>query len=212
MLSWRMASEAESSAETAHIYSRPRRNPLSDLWLFTANFIKHPSMVGGLLPSSPFLVDEVLKQVDWSQAKVIVEYGPGIGSFTKRVLQRMRPDARLIAFEINPDFVKFLQESVQDPRFRLVNRSACEVDAVLKELGYDAADYVISGIPFSVLPHALRDSIVRKTYSVLRPQGSFLVYQVSSAVLPYLERVFGTVAKDFELLNFFPMRVFYCAR
>lgn len=208
-----MASEAGSGEETVvNACEQPGRKPWADLWLFVANFLKHPSMVGGLLPSSPFLVDEVLKQVDWSKARVIVEYGPGIGSFTKRVIERMSPDAKLIALEINPDFIRFLRDSVQDPRFRLVERSASEVDTVLKELGYDGADCVISGIPFSVLPHALRDSIVRKTHAILRPQGSFLVYQVSSAVLPYLERVFGKVAKNFELLNFFPMRVFSCAR
>jgi phospholipid N-methyltransferase len=73
-------------------------------------------------------------------------------------------------------------------------------------------DYVISGIPFKTLPHELRDVIVRKTHSVLRPNGGFLVYQLSGAVLPYLENVFGNVSRDFALLNIVPARLFYCAR
>lgn len=197
---------------TQHVATRHPRRRMSDLLLFALNFLKHPSMVGGLLPSSPFLVEEVLKQVDWSRAKVIVEYGPGVGSFTSRMLEKMSPDARLIAFEINPDFIKRLNGQIRDSRFKLVNRSASEVDSVLKGLGLEGADYVISGIPFSVLPHELRAKIVRRTHAVLRPQGRFLVYQVSGAVLPYLEKVFGSVARDFELLNFTPMRMFYCAR
>ena len=36
-----------------------------------------------------------------------VEYGPGVGTFTTKILERMRPDATLIAFEINPDFIKY---------------------------------------------------------------------------------------------------------
>lgn len=169
-------------------------------------------MVGWVLPSSPFLVDEVLKRVDWERAKVIVEYGPGVGAFTTKVLQRMRPDATLIALEVNPEFFQFLNGSLRDSRLKLINESATEIDAVLARLGFTHADTVISGIPFKTLAPGLRDIIVRKTYSVLRPKGSFLVYQFSNSVLPYLERVFGDVSSDFELLNIIPARLFCCAR
>ena len=184
----------------------------AQLFLFARNFLKHPDMVGWMLPSSSFLVNEVLKQVDWDSARVIVEYGPGVGTFTTKLLERMRPDATLIALELNPEFYSFLNGSLRDPRLRLVNESATEIEAVLKRLGFAHADYVISGIPFKTLPHRLRDVIVRKTHSILRPRGSFLVYQLSSVVLPYLENVFGNVRRDVELLNIIPARMFYCAR
>ncbi len=190
-------------------------NPAWVAWrllLFARNFLRHPNMVGWMLPSSPFLVDEVLRQVDWNRARVIVEYGPGIGTFTVEVLARMHRGATLIALETNADFFQFLNQSLRDPRLRLVHESATEVDAVLERLGYAQADCVISGIPFKTLPHTLRDTIVRKTHSVLRPKGSFLVYQLSSVVLPYLEKVFGKVSRDIELLNIVPARLFYCAR
>ena len=57
-------------------------------------------MLGSLIPSSRFLVNDVLNQVDWDKARVIVEYGPGVGGITAEILRRMRPDARLIAIEI----------------------------------------------------------------------------------------------------------------
>jgi phospholipid N-methyltransferase len=193
-------------------FASKRPGRASQLLLFARNFVKHPNMVGWMLPSSPFVVDSVLRQVDWQAARVIVEYGPGVGTFTTRVLERMRPDATLIALETNPDFVQFLNGSLRDPRLRLVQESAAEIDAVLLQLGFPHADYVISGIPFKTMPEALRDTIVRKTHSVLRPNGSFLVYQLSSVVLPYLERVFGAVSQDTELLNIMPARLFYCAR
>src|SRR5882762_10164053 len=109
----------------------------SQFFLFARNFVKYPNMVGWMLPSSPFVVDAVLKQVDWDKARVIVEYGPGVGTFTTRVLERMKADATLIAFEINPDFCHFLSDSVRDPRLRLVQESATEVQAVLARLGFD---------------------------------------------------------------------------
>src|SRR5215510_4260621 len=125
----------------------------SQFFLFACNFVKHPNMVGWMLPSSPFVVDAVLEQVDWEKARVIVEYGPGVGTFTTKVLKRMRPDATLIALEINSDFCRFLSDSFDDPRLHLVQESATEVQGVLTRLGFNHADCVISGIPFKTLPH-----------------------------------------------------------
>jgi len=184
----------------------------SELLLFARNFVKYPNMVGWMLPSSPFVVDAVLKQVDWDRARVIVEYGPGVGTFTTKVLKQMRPDGTLIALEINSDFCRFLSDSVHDPRLHLVQESATEVQGVLTRLGFNHADCVISGIPFKTIPHGLRDTIVRNTHSALKPDGSFLVYQLSSVVLPYLEQVFTKVSRDSSLLSFLPAQMFYCAR
>ena len=58
-------------------------------------------MLGSLIPSSRFLVNDVLNQVDWDKARVIVEYGPGVGTITQEILKRMRPDAVLLALELN---------------------------------------------------------------------------------------------------------------
>src|SRR2546425_1601054 len=109
-------------------------NGFGRFMLFARNFLKHPNMVGWMLPSSPFLVEEVLKQVDWQNARTIVEYGPGVGTFITEVLARMRPDATLVAFETNHEFFDFLAGSLKDPRLRLVNESATEVDGVLARL------------------------------------------------------------------------------
>ena len=169
-------------------------------------------MIGWMFPSSPFVVEEVLKQVDFENARVIVEFGPGLGTFTHDILQRMRPDATLVAFETNNEFCKYLSETIKDPRLHLLHESAAEIGTALKRLGLPQADYVISGIPFKTLPEELRGDIVRKTHAALRPKGQFLVYQLSSVVRPYLESVFGRVQQDFELLNIPPGRLFYCAR
>ena len=50
--------------------------------LFAKNFLQHPRMLGSLIPSSRFLVERLLRKVDWKRAKTIVEYGPGVGTIT----------------------------------------------------------------------------------------------------------------------------------
>jgi phospholipid N-methyltransferase len=180
------------------------------LLLFARNFLKHPRMLGWPLPSSSFLIDEVLRRIDWDRARIIVEYGPGVGSFTVEILRRMRSDARLIAVETNQDFVRFLRETLDDPRFHLIHGSATEVDRMLLDLGLDKADYVISGIPFKTVPEDIRQGIMRATSAVLHPQGACLYYNFSSRVGPYLDRTFGQVQRGFELLNVLPARLYFC--
>src|SRR5437868_13777116 len=84
--------------------------------LFAANFLRHPHMLGSIVPSSRFLVDQVLAPIDWHCARVIVEYGPGVGTFTGEILRRMHPQAQLVAIETNRSFVRFLRRSLPDPR------------------------------------------------------------------------------------------------
>lgn len=178
--------------------------------LFGRNFIKHPKMLGSLIPSSRFLVNKVLGEVDWGRARVFLEYGPGVGTFTTEILRRMRPDAVLIALETNADFVGFLQAKIHDDRLHVVHGSAADADAALTRLKLSHADYVISGIPYTTIAPDVREVILRKTHSVLHPNGAFLVYQFTRTVLPYLQQVFGRVREGFEPLNVMPARLFFC--
>jgi len=178
--------------------------------LFARNFFLHPLMLGSIVPSSRFLIRELLKPVDWEQARVIVEYGPGVGVITAEVLRRMRPDAMLIAIETNPAFVTYLRDSIQDARLHVVQASAEAVDEILQRYGQSNASYVISGIPFSTIPAAVRERILLKTCEALKPGGSFLVYQFSSRVLQDLQRIFRYVRRQFEPLNVLPAHLFFC--
>jgi phospholipid N-methyltransferase len=196
--------------QTVPIVPSPRASRPEQLLLFGRNFIKHPKMLGSLIPSSRFLVNHVLGEVDWGRARVFLEYGPGVGTFTTEILRRMRPDALLIAMETNADFVRFLRRRVHDDRLHVIHGSAADADAALSQLALTHADYVISGIPYTTMPPELRDVILRKTHSVLAPNGAFLVYQFTRSVLPYLQQVFASVYQDFEPLNVMPARLFYC--
>ena len=179
-------------------------------WLFALNFFRHPMMLGSIVPSSRFLIRQLLEPVDWGQARVIVEYGPGVGVITTEVLRRMGPDTMLIAIETNPDFVSYLRDSIKDERLHVVEGSAESVDEILRRYGQSNASYIISGIPFSTIPAPVRERILLKTCDVLKPGGSFLVYQFSSRVLQDLQRIFRYVRRKFEPLNVLPAHLFFC--
>ena len=198
------------SSEAAHDMSNNQRRPARSGLLFAWNFMRHPRMLGSIVPSSRFLIRQLLKPVDWSQATVIVEYGPGVGVITSEVLRRMRPDALLIAIETNTEFVKYLRSAFRDQRLQVVEESAEAVDEILRRYGHTSASYVISGIPFSTIPPQVRETILQKTCAALKPGGSFLVYQFSTTVLQDLRRIFRYVRRQFEPLNVLPAHLFFC--
>src|SRR5258708_30502229 len=92
--------------------------------LVARNLFRNPRMRGSIVPSSRFLIKQLLEPIDWAQARVIVEYGPGVGGITAEILRRMRPDASLIAIEINPEFVSFLRSPPEDELLHVVHASA----------------------------------------------------------------------------------------
>lgn len=184
----------------------------SSLALFSRNFIKHPRMLGSLIPSSRFLVNRLLGQVDWKRADTIVEYGPGVGTFTGEILRRLRPGGRVVAIDTNRDFARYLSRALRDDRLHVIEGSAADAQENLRERGLGRADYVISGIPYSTMNPELRERILRSTHDLLQPDGAFLVYQFTRAVLPYLRQVFPQVQQEFEPRNIMPARLFYCRR
>ncbi len=187
------------------------RSPFAQRLLFALNFFRHPFMLGSIWPSSRYLVDEVLRPIDWERAQVIVEYGPGVGTITAEILRRMRPDAHLVAIETNEAFVRFLTTSFSDPRLHVANESAADVGSILQRLQLAPAQYVVSGIPLGSMPEPLRADIVAKTRLALAPGGQFLVYQFTSRVLPVLQRTFQDVSRSMEKRNIPPAHLFVCA-
>jgi phospholipid N-methyltransferase len=178
--------------------------------MFARNFFKHPRMLGSPITSPRPLIDDLLGRVAWDDARVIVEYGPGVGDFTHEILRRMNPEAQLVIIETNDEFVRFLREWLPDPRLHIVHGSAVQVGPLLQQLGCKQADYIISGIPFSTMPAVLRERILAATCSVLQPRGAFLAYQYSRRVSPSLNKIFGQVHRNFRLLGFLPVWLFHC--
>ena len=199
-----------SAGQKAGAY--PRRRPSHPLVLFFKGFLKHPAMVGSVIPSSRALIDKMLAPVDWEAAKLIVEYGPGVGTYTVPILDRLGPDATLIAIDTNPDFVDFLRREIVDPRFHAVRGSAADVRRIVADLGHAQADYVLSGLPFSTLPEGVCETIARETAAVLKPDGTFLVYQVSARVAEFVAPHLPAIERGFEWLNIPPMRLFWARK
>jgi phospholipid N-methyltransferase len=187
---------------------RDRRSP-SPHWQFLRGFLKNPVMVGSIIPSSRVLIDKMLEPVDWANTRLFVEYGPGVGTFTRPVLDRLAPDATLVTIDTNADFTRYLKERIDDPRLVAVTGSAAEVEKILADRNLGQADYVLSGLPFSTLPPGVGEDIAEATAKVVRPGGAFLVYQFSPKVLDFIKPHFDRIKRGFEWVNVPPATLFW---
>lgn len=204
-----MTASLPETVQTAKRKPQGRTVPAGPLTMFFRGFLKHPRMVGSIIPSSKPLIDKMLKPVDWANTKLFVEYGPGVGTFCRPILDRMPPDATYIAIDTNPDFIEYLNATIKDPRFVAVEGSAADVVQIVHAHGHDKADYVLSGLPFSTLPPGVGPAIAQATADVIRPGGAFLVYQFSPKVRDFMAPHFKRIDHRFEPINIPPAQLFW---
>jgi phospholipid N-methyltransferase len=183
-------------------------HPTSSGVMFFQQFLLHPRMIGSCIPTSRASVEALLAPVDWSRARVVVEYGPGVGVFTRVMLEKMAPDARLVAIDTNPAFVTYLRRTVVDDRLHTIRGSADQVEAVLARLGLGPVDYIVSGLPFSTLPAGVGDAIVAASGRALAEDGAMLVYQYSAFVRRLLRRHLRVTDLGHSFRSIPPLRMF----
>ncbi|PIW56572.1 MAG: methyltransferase [Sphingomonadales bacterium CG12_big_fil_rev_8_21_14_0_65_65_10] len=177
--------------------------------VFFKGFVREPVMVGSIIPSSRFTVNKMLDPVKWDECDLFVEYGPGVGTFCQPVLDRLKRDGTLIVIDTNPLYIDYLKRTITDSRFHAVLGSAEDVEEIVKAHGFDHADYVLSGLPFSTLPDGVGERIAAATGRVIRESGAFLVYQFSVAARDFMAPHFARIDSGFEPLNVLPCRLFW---
>ncbi len=151
----------------------------------------------------------MLEPVDWANCKLFVEYGPGVGTFTQHILDRLAPDATLLTIDTNPDFTEYLSRKIRDSRLIAVTGSAADVGEIMADAGFKSADFILSGLPFSTLPPGVGATIAEETAAALRPDGAFLVYQFSPKVRDFIAPHFTRIDRGFEWRNIPPATLFW---
>ena len=177
---------------------------------FFKQWVKNPREIGSVTPSSRFLTREVVQPIKDGHARLVVELGPGTGVFTQALLDVLPADGKILAVDTNVAFVEHLRREIRDPRLVPVHASAEHDDRLIAEAGWPAADAVVSGIPYSLLPKPVMFGILEAARRALREDGLFTGYQYSKMLRPHLLQVFGNVHYRSVLLNLPPAFVYSC--
>ena len=177
--------------------------------IFLKRFLQRPLQVASIIPSSRTLIRRVAAKMDFSQPRIIAEYGPGEGCHTREIVRRMHPDSRLILFELDPEFAGHLEDQFRgDNRVTVLNSDAAHLCEELTRRGHEHCDYIVSGIPFSILDPEKKRQLLRRTFDSLAPRdhSAFIIYQVTNELVGHC-RHFPRVESEYCLQNLPPMFV-----
>jgi len=164
--------------------------------------------VGAIVSTSGHVTTKMISKIDFKEAKILVEYGPGKGIITKRLLALMRDDAVLFIFETNDNFIKELCK-INDKRLVIINSDAEDAQMILENrYKTEKVDHIISSIPFTFINEEKRKSIIYKTFSLLNEKGKFVTYQYSLLIHNLIKKQFSETSLKFVLLNLPPVFIF----
>jgi phospholipid N-methyltransferase len=167
---------------------------------FIREGLRNLQTVGTLTRSSKQLCKALIKHVDFQNTKLIVELGAGDGVITKHILQAMRPDAKLLAFEVNPRFCEQMRQ-INDDRLVIIEDSAEHLERYVNEAGFEQIDFIISAIPFVALPKEAGKLIVNEAHKCLKQSGRYIQVHYSLVMKQLYSTVFGNVDVNFVPLN-----------
>jgi phosphatidylethanolamine/phosphatidyl-N-methylethanolamine N-methyltransferase len=206
----------------------PAIDRLSAVWHFFLNAFRDWDQTASFIPSSRYLIDEMVAGVTGPGTRAVVELGTGTGGVTEALLAALPADARLYAVEIDGPLLAATARRLPDPRLVPIHGSAADLESLLPAAGHHGpVDAVVSSLGMSLLPPDLRDSIVASSIAALKPGGVFVQfgYLHSKVVVyspirgwsrfdlaAYLEQNFDRIRKRRVLANFPPADVFVCRR
>src|SRR5262245_26681134 len=186
---------------------------------FIAEFIRKPTDVGSLIPSSPYLAEAMIASAGLQDGDVVLEYGPGTGAFTGHILRALPPASQFAAIEINPRFAEIFRATYPD--VRLFEDSVANVRAICDSMQIGSVDCVISGLPWAFFEESTQVELLNEMMRVLKPSGRFVTFgYLQSLALPGTRRLLNLLPSYFSnvsrsplvWLNVPPAFVYSCRR
>lgn len=138
---------------------------------FVQAFLREPFTVGACWPSSAALSRAVVDSCDFGPESTVVELGPGTGSFTELLLERLDSRGQLLAFEISDTNIEVLRRRF--PRCRTIHDSA---EFLPRYLGRKRVDCIVSGLAWGNMLPLTQDRLLKAILKSLSPRGQFVAF------------------------------------
>ena len=153
-----------------------RRNRLRERLGFFGRFLKNPTSVGAVLPSSRYLSRALVGHLDLGPGELVVEFGPGTGPATAVIASLLPPHAKYLGIELDERFHRQLTEHF--PKLQFHRGSAADIRAILADRGLPKPSRIVCGLPFASLPPAVQDGVVDGiTWSLQGHEADFRTFQ-----------------------------------
>ena len=150
--------------------------------IFQADFIRFllaalrsPMHVGAVAPSSRAVAEQMLAGIDFRSNGAVVELGPGTGSFTRLLIERLPDRATYLGIERDPQLLQILLRRF--PGLHFIHGSAEDALRHLADSGHASVQAIISGLPFASLPDPVQERIFAALQAMMSPGVVFRAVQ-----------------------------------
>lgn len=188
-------------------------------FLIFKQFLREPSRVGALRPSSPCLCRQMVADTGIETALAVAELGPGTGVITREILARLGDNAQFFAIEldekIHHEFCRLLLDTA------IVQDSAENLQRIMNDRNIEQLDIVVSGLPWASFPEELQENILAQVVECLAPGGYFTTFAyLHGLLLPAARRFRKKLQKKFSSVttshvvwaNLPPAFVYHCRK
>lgn len=144
---------------------------------FARSAIADYKSTAAVIPSSRQLARAMVAPFQGGRLRLALEFGPGTGVITRELLGLLAPGGTLLAFEINPRFVGYLRETIDDPRLQVVPVGAEAAAAELQRRGLGRADGVVSSLGIGMMDSSEANAIFQPLIPALASDAVFTQFQ-----------------------------------
>ncbi len=156
-----------------------RRLRHSDELRFFLHWLRRPSRLGAVVPSSPALAAALAAEIDAEVPGTVVELGPGTGRVTEALIAaRVAPD-QLIAIERNASFCTTLRQRF--PGVQIVWGDARAMESLLQRNGTVPVKAVVSSLPLLSMTVQDRRAVLSQIAAILSVEGMLVQYTYGPA-------------------------------
>jgi phosphatidylethanolamine/phosphatidyl-N-methylethanolamine N-methyltransferase len=205
--------------DTAFFRLHRPKTGVKSLVHYLREYLKKPTEIGAVAPSSDELAKVMLEGLDLQNARAVLEYGPGSGAITDHIRRKISPHTKLAAIEINPTMAGLFRE--RHPDVFLFEDTVANARMICDYAGIDTVDCIVSGLPWATFSESMQVRFLEEMMRVLRPGGDFVTFAyVHALALPtskrfanLLHKYFNSVSKSSVVWrNVPPALVYRCRR
>ena len=169
---------------------------------------------GLFIQSWIFLVNKIIKKIDFKKDISILEIGSGKGCFTKKIIKKMSKNSSLDIFEIKKEYNKHILKNIKNKNANISIYNNC-ISRLENITNYKKYDYIISSLPlrnFEIFfkNEKMLKNILKQIKNSLKKNGTYIQYQYSKNNKKDIEEIFQKSLDeiDFEFFNIPPAFIY----
>jgi phospholipid N-methyltransferase len=176
--------------------------------VFFKQAISNIKQMGSFVPSSGYLAQKMIAEIDFEKDLNILELGAGDGIFTKYILSKMTATSVLTSYEINSGLFNEIKK-IPDPRLKPIRGSVLHIADTFADC---SVDYIISGIPLANIKKRTKKRLLDSCFKLLKPNGLYVQFQYLPRDYKLIKETFGGLKFGFTPFNFPPAFIYYASK